>query len=185
MMMLKTIGILSILEEKVLDEVLRLWKLFETKYRSMGVRSFAYPNLSFQGGRCHDVAPIEDALSSLSRHLRPFELILDGFGSFETHSKVIFLKVKLTDELRHINQVVNRMLQRHCEEVFDNYLPERWVPHVTVAMGDLTDDNLERAKRDLSGFHPHYRQRISIIHLVQVCDETGLIEIVKSCTLGR
>lgn len=134
MMMLKTIGILSILEEKVLDEVLRLWKLFETKYGSMGVRSFAYPNLSFQGGRCHDVAPIEDALSSLSRHLRPFELIIDGFGSSETHSKVIFLKVKLTEDLRHINQVVNRMLQRHCEEVFDNYLPERWVPHVTVTM---------------------------------------------------
>jgi 2'-5' RNA ligase len=183
--MLKTIGVLSILEENVLDEVLRLWNLFETKYGSTGVRSFAYPNLTFQAGRCHDVEPIENALSSLSGHLRPFELIIDGLGSFETHSKVIFLKVKLTEELRHINQLVNRMLQRQCEEVFDNYLPERWVPHVTVAMGDLTDANWEQGARDLSGFHPHYRQRISNIHLVQVCDETGIIEIVKSCTLGR
>jgi len=98
---------------------------------------------------------------------------------------VVFLKVVLTDDLKHINQVVNDMLQRYCDELFDNYLPGRWLPHITVAMADLTEDNLKRAKRDLRDYHPHYRQLISNLHLVQLRRETGRIEIVQSCTLSH
>ncbi len=182
--MSETIGVLSILEGALLDEARRLWALFEREYQSKGVQSFDYPNVTFQGGRCHNVAQVQDALSRLSRQLRPFEVMVDGWSCFEP-SNVVFLKVVLTDDLKHINQVVNDMLQRYCDELFDNYLPRRWPPHITVAMADLTEDNLKRARRDLRDYYPRCWQLISNLHLVRLRRETGRIEIVQSCTLWR
>ena len=172
------------LEGAVLDEARRLWKLFETGYASKGVQSFDHPNVTFQGGYCRDVALLEAALSELSRQLRPFEVIIDGFGHFVVPSKAVFLKVRLTEELRHINRAVNDVLKGYCDEVFEHYLPETWVPHVTVATDDLTDVNFERAKRDLGGYRPYYRQVISSIQLAQRSAETGRIEVVKSYSCG-
>ena len=60
------------------------------------------------------------------------------------------------------------------------YLPENWVPHITLAMGDLTDENFERAKHDLMTFHPYFRQTISSIALVRFCRGTVRIELVRS-----
>jgi 2'-5' RNA ligase len=182
--MSETVGVLSILEGALLNEAVRLWELFETDYHSTGVQSFDYPNVSFQGGHCQQVAPVAAALSPLTRRLSPFEVIVDGWSSFEP-SNVVFLRVLLTDELRHIHQLLNHLLQQHCQEVFDDYLPARWQPHVTVAMQDLNDSDFVRAKRELRDYHPRYRQMLSNLHLVQWHQDTGRIITVHSYALRR
>ncbi len=57
--MTETIGILSILEGDLADEAKRLWQVFETRYASKGVQTFDYPNVTFQGGDCHDMAAVK------------------------------------------------------------------------------------------------------------------------------
>jgi 2'-5' RNA ligase len=182
--MLRTVGVLSVLEGAALDEARRLWRLFETVYASKGVQSFDHPNVTFQGGQCRDVARLDSALLDLNRQLRAFEIIIDGLGYFEVCSNVVFLKVQPTEELRRINRAVNDVLRGHCDELFEYCLPRKWVPHVTVAMEDLTDENLERVKKDLGEYHPYYRQVLSNIHLVQRCEDTGRIEILRSYSCG-
>jgi hypothetical protein len=78
----------------------------------------------------------------------------------------------------------SNVLRGHCDDVFEYFLPEKWVPHVTVAMEDLTDENLERVKKDLGKYHLYYRQVLSNIHLVQRCEDTRRIEIVGGYFLG-
>jgi 2'-5' RNA ligase len=182
--MSETVGVLSILEGPLLDEALRLWKLFETDYHSTGVQSFDHPNVSFQGGQCEQLAAVERALSELAGCLSPFEVIVDGWSCFES-SNVIFLMVVPTDELKHINRLINDLLQQHCREVFDAYLPTRWHPHVTLAMQDLSDDDFERARRDLGDYRPHHRQTLSNLHLVQWHHDSGRVETVYSYALRR
>jgi len=179
------VGVASILEGPVLDEARRLWKLFETRYASTGVQSFDHPNLTFQGGLCSDVAALAGALRDACRRLAPFDLIVDGLGYFEAPAPTVFMAVQMTEELRHINRELNALLGRHCEQVFDYYAPAHWTPHVTVAMGDLTADSFEHARRDLHDYHPHFRQVLSNLQLVQRCDETGRIEIVESYRLDK
>ncbi|HVO44516.1 MAG TPA: 2'-5' RNA ligase family protein, partial [Aggregatilineales bacterium] len=146
--MTELVGVLSIFEGDLQAEAKRLWKLFERDYASTGVQSFDFPNVTFQGGHCRDLAPVKAALADLSRRLRPFTVVIDGLDYFEGHAKAIFLDVRFTDELRHINRVVNEMLAGCCETVFEQYRPENWRPHVTVAMNDLTDDAFARAWHD-------------------------------------
>ena len=119
----------------------------------------------------------------MSLRLRPLELTIDGFGYFEARSKVVFLKVVLTEDLRCLNQAVNDLLQKRCDNVFQDYLPERWVPHITVAMGDLSDGDFERARRDLRRRHPRYQLNIPNMHLVQRDERTGRSEIIRCYAL--
>ncbi len=181
----ETVGVLSILEGKMLNEAKRLWKLFETEYASKGVQSFDFPNMTFQGGQCRDLPGLKDALVALARQLQPFEVIIDGLAYFESHPNVVFLKVQPSDSLRRIQEVVHETLEPYCENLFPNYRPETWTPHVTVAMNDLTDPAFRRALHDLRDYHPYYRQTISNIHLVHVLEETGRIEIVASVSLTQ
>jgi len=177
------VGVASILEGPVLDEARRLWKLFETQYASTGVQSFDYPNLTFQGGLCTDVTALIGALRDACRRLAPFELIVDGLGYFEAPAPTVFMAVRMTEELWHINREMNVLLGRHCEQLFEYYAPEQWMPHITIAMGDLTAGNFERARHDLAGYRPFYRQAIRKLQLVQKHERTGHIEIVQSYPL--
>ena len=182
--MAKTVGVLSILEGAVLVEARRLWKLFETRYASEGVQSFNHPNLTFQAGRCSDIGVMTDALSHLSLGLHAFEITVGGWACFEV-ANAIYLKVGLTTELQRIHEAINRIVQAHCAEIFANYLPDQWQPHITVAMGDLSDASFCRAKQDLSTYHPRYQQILSNLHLVQLDRKSGHVEIVQSYTLRR
>ncbi|MBI5035444.1 MAG: 2'-5' RNA ligase family protein [Chloroflexi bacterium] len=177
-----TVGILSILEGDVLNEANRLWKLFETEYGSVGVQSFDYPNVTFQVGKCQDVARLANAIPALVRPLQPFEIIVDGLVRFESYEKAIFLRVQLTEELRRIHKIVSQLLGQYCENLIDYYLPEKWIPHITVAMTDLTPEQFKRAMHDLRDYCPYYRQTLSNLTLVRVL-ETGRIEIVMSVAL--
>jgi 2'-5' RNA ligase len=177
--MAETVGVLSIFEGDLAQEGWRLWKLFENRYASKGVQSFDYPNVTFQGGTCHAIAPVESALVDLSRSLHPFTVTIDGLDYFDGPAKAVFLNVEISDELKQLNRTFNAMLSKLCESVFEHYRPEKWRPHVTVAMSDLTDDNFARAWHDLRDYHPHYQQIVSNICLVYVNQATGHIEIVR------
>lgn len=172
-----TVGILSILEGDLLNEAKRLWKLFETDYGSVGVQSFDYPNVTFQAGHCQNVMQLANEMPTLAQQLEPFEIIVDGLGCFESSGKVIFLRVQLTKELRRVHQAVSAMLGRYCDNLFEDYMLEKWIPHITVAMKDLTAVQFNRAMNDLRDYSPQYRQTLSSLNLVRVL-EAGHIEIV-------
>ena len=120
---------------------------------------------------------VQAELVELSRKLRPVTVHVDGLDYFDGAGKVVFLNVLVTDELRQVNRLVNEMLTHCCESVFENYKPDTWRPHITVAMTDLTDDNFARAWSDLRDYHPCYQHVTTNISLVYVDQHTGHIEI--------
>ena len=181
--MLKKVGVLSILEGNLLDDVTHFWKHFETKYGTKCFQSFDQPHLSFLGGYCREIAPVQNALAELCQTLNPFELRIDGFGYFDSPSKVIFLKVLPTEELRKMHRLLHDAFKQHCERVIEFYYPDKWTPHITVAMESLTDEDIQRARRDLSGLYPQYRQMISNVALIEIYDEAGRIESVRTWKL--
>ena len=178
--MATTIGVLSLLEGPARQEALRLWQLFETEYDSRGVQTFAHPHLTFHAGTCLDVSELEVALTKLCQEFHPFEVLIDRLGYFDEPTPVIFMRVVPTPQLLALHRQIGEFMGFHCVGLYEHYLPDRWVPHVTLAMGDLTPANFERAWRDLRGLRPQFRQVLSNMHLVRRDDETGLVEIVAS-----
>ncbi|MEI5908068.1 2'-5' RNA ligase family protein [Bacillus spongiae] len=174
-----TIGIASILTGNERNEVLRYWDLFETKYNSIGVQSFDYPNLGFQGGNCSSIDSVKDELSNLCMELPLIEVIVEGFGFFEAPSKVVYLKVLKTDELIELHRKINDYLAKYCEDLFELYIPEYWIPHITLAMGDLSETDFNSFKESYKDYSPSFKQTISKLALVEF-KNNGRVELLSS-----
>jgi 2'-5' RNA ligase len=175
-----TIGILSIIEDRPYKEVKRLWKLFEKQYNSIGVQTFNHPNVTFQGGEVTDIKVLTREFRDLAVEIEPFKIDVDGFGSFD--KRVIYLRVKKSREIARINEVVNQRLKSRCVTVFEEYTPERWIPHITVAMDDLLESEFDRAWSSLSGVKFEFEQKLHNICLVKRYS-SGKIKILRKFPL--
>lgn len=177
---METIGVLSILEGKPYKVVKKLWKIFEEKYNSVGVQVFSHPNITFQAGETENLKQLKKDFEILVNEIKPFEIEVDGFGHFD--KKVIYLKVKKNSGLIEINKKVNDFLRSYCFKLFEYYTPKNWIPHITLAMGDLTKENFEIAWNELRNKKFRFKQRLHNLCIVKWYP-SGKIKIVKKFNL--
>ncbi|MHB1458972.1 MAG: 2'-5' RNA ligase family protein [Armatimonadota bacterium] len=175
------VGVMSILKGPARAEALRMWTLFESKYKSAGIHVFPYPNVSFQGGECVDLSALDDALLRISNTVKPFRLTIEGISVFET-TGVLYMAVNPTPKLLEIHRQIDDLLTRSCIYTFDFYMQDRWTPHVTLGM-NMTDVELHRASQDLYDYHPYYHETIEELQLVRVQDDQQHIDIVANYQL--
>jgi len=180
-MAINTIGILSILENKQYKEVKKLWKLFEKKYNSTGVQSFNHPNITFQCGKTSNIKQLTNDFQGIISAIKPYEINVSEIGHF--NKEAIYLKVKNSNNLLNINKLINRFLKNYCKELFENYNPQNWVPHITLAMNDLTNKNFENAWHELSNITIEFKQTLHNICIVKVFPDSK-IRIIKKFELS-
>jgi 2'-5' RNA ligase len=161
-----------------------MWDLFEQQYGWKAVQAFPHPNLGFQGGTCENIEPLRRELSRWVSRREAFEIAVDGAGYFEAPSRVIFLRVILTPELEQFHRELHEVLGRHCTDLSALYEPGQWVPHVTLAMGDVDLGALTRVREDLRDYHPRFLQAIRELSLAARRPERGGIEILESWRLS-
>lgn len=181
--MADTVGIVAIINGDLGKEILKLWDIADNKYKSKGVKSFDYSNLGFQGGVCENITLLKDRITEMSFSIQPFEIIVNGFGYFEQPNKVVYLKVVKTEVLIKVYELLNNVLNNNCIKTFELYSPQFWIPHITIAMDDLTDENYYKFKQELIGKHPNYKQIVSSFQLVKYCSN-GRIELVNDWVCG-
>lgn len=179
-MSIDTIGILSILENKPYKEVKKLWKLFEKKYNSTGVRTFNHPNVTFQGGKTYNIKQLKNDFNGIISKIKPYEINVSEIGHF--NKEVVYLKVKNSNNLLKINRLINKFLKNYCKELFEYCIPKNWVPHITLAMDDLTNENFEKAWHELNNINIEFKQTLHNICIVRLYPDRK-IRIVKKFEL--
>ncbi|WP_407534793.1 RNA 2',3'-cyclic phosphodiesterase [Elizabethkingia miricola] len=77
------------------------------------------------------------AFQKIDTHIAPFELVLDGFGSFANpKNPVLFVQPKKSESLNTLHSKVKERF---------NFIKNSFNPHVTVGYRDLSFDNFKRA----------------------------------------
>ena len=160
-----------------------MWRLFEREYNSKAIQNFSHPHLSFQGGICEDIKIIDTNLKKLSLRIKPFLIRVEGINTFKEPDRVIFLEVVRTKILQRIHKRIDALLGKYCSQTFELYSLQNWHPHITLAHGDLTQNNFQKAKKNLENYHPRYKLRMHNICLVRWYDEDK-IRIYKKYVLG-
>lgn len=164
--MTKTIGLATLLTGQGKQKVLEFWNVFEEEYNSVGVQSFDYPNLGFQGGSCEDINSLIEDLKVLCKKVRSFEFETQGIGYFVDTSNVVYLSVDKKHNLKELHNDLNILMKRHCDKTFKLYEPDNWVPHITLAMQDLSDEDLNEFKSEYTSLQ-NFTQEINNIALVE------------------
>lgn len=131
--------------------------------------------VSFGDDRAHGIpthvtllAPTEvdeAALDEVAAHLqrtsekqRPFEVRLEGTGSFRPTSPVVFVQVRAGwTECERLQQTIR---QGHLRRP----LPFAYYPHVTVAQ-HLGDASLDRAQAELGSYHARFEVKSFVLYV--------------------
>src|SRR4051812_24333924 len=72
-------------------------------------------------------------LENFARDLDPMPLTLSAVGSFPTAEAVLFLAPAITQELMDVHWDFHQMIAGLKLHPHAYYLPDRWVPHCTIA----------------------------------------------------
>lgn len=69
-------------------------------------------------------------------------------------------------------------MEVHCQSLLEHYASRIWIPHITLAMDDLTEENFNRAWAEQKNWKTKFKQKLHNIYMVQ-CYPNGKIRIGK------
>jgi 2'-5' RNA ligase len=122
-----------------------LWQaIADAGVSSFVVKSGARPHVSLALYEKIDLAEFRSELETFADKTEPSSVTFSSIATFPTKEGVVFLAPIVTQELLDVHANFHRMFSRYRPEVSEYYLPNRWVPHCTVAM-DLKSDQISRA----------------------------------------
>jgi len=170
-------GVVSLLDNRHYEMVEQLWADLEREFDVRGVYVTPYPHFSYQIAPRYDVEALEAVLQRFASKSRPFRVGTSGLAIFTGPSPVLYIPVVRTLELTRFHEALWQEISQAGSEIVGYYHPERWMPHITIGMGDLNKDNLGRIVQYLSGRDFYWE--ITVDNLAFIYD-TGTEQVLRS-----
>lgn len=169
-------GVVSLLDDEHYRRVEEVWAELAEEFGVRGPYSTPFPHFTYQVSEEYDVGAASAGLHSLASRLAPFRVRTAGLGIFCAAKPVLHVPVVRSRELERLHEEVWRALgQPPVGDVARFYGPEMWVPHVTLAQGDLDPDRLAEVVRALSTRDFHWEMEVNNLSLIyDIGSEQGL-----------
>lgn len=138
-------GIVSLLDEPSEQFTRALWAELDERYGLHAVaQRVPLPHCSYHVAAEYDLARLAEALRRVAAQTRPFAATITGLGAFEAPEPVLYLAVERNPALDALHAALWRELAEGdiAREPMAVYAPATWIPHITLAQGDLTLDGL-------------------------------------------
>lgn len=126
------LGVVALLDEQSSSFIRNLWEALSREFGPGGMTAGSAPHVSFHVAEQYNVAGLEARVKSLARSLPPFTTKTAGIGVFPGAEHVIHLPVVRTARLTVVHRVITDEIQGEFSGGNDFYLPDCWVPHVTL-----------------------------------------------------
>ncbi len=168
-------GLVSLLDDKHFRLVEEIWDELEKDFGVRNLYVTPFPHFSYQVAETYDMELAAGVLSEVARSTAPFKVRTTGLGIFNITHPVLYVPVVRSPELSDLHETLWREVTRTATGATEYYRPEMWMPHITLAHGDIDIDRLTVAVRGLSGRNFHWE--ISIDNLSVIFDtgtEQGL-----------
>ncbi len=164
-------GIVSLLDREADQRVREIHADLESECGLKGIRLFPYPHFSWIGGKWCDIEKIETMSERLAAVTAPMMVKTTGLGLFTGVSPVIYIPLVKTTGLLHCHQRIWTEAQKCADGLHPYYHPDVWVPHITLALLDVTSENLGCAISRLS--LQSFEMNIQVDNLALVSQEEG------------
>lgn len=158
-------GVVSLLDPEHYTTVQGIWDELEDELGLREVRGTPWPHISYQLGD-YDLDVLPGVLEKLAAATPKFEIETTGLGIFSGLQPVLYLPVVRTAELSEFQRLLWTAVGTACRNASDDYWVSNWIPHVTIAAGDLDASNVADAVKLLSA--RRYDWRITIDNLAYI-----------------
>lgn len=173
-------AIASLLDPVTNEQTKDLWRVLEEKCGLAGIKTTPYPHFSWLSCEDLDWARVCKKLEKITSKVSGFRVNTAGIGIFPGANPILYIPVIKTPELLQIHQLIWKEVAQYLIKPQDYYLPDQWMPHITLAHGDLNQDNLACAIRDLaldSRVYEIFVDNISVIFHID--DKVGVNAVFK------
>jgi 2'-5' RNA ligase len=164
-------AIVSTLDKQHNARIESLWSELEREF-GLKYACVAYPHFSYQVAEAYDELPVLSILRDIASEMKPFTVQTSGLGIFTGERPVLFVRVIRDARLSALHDRVGAAVAPYATGVHSHhYGHPYWVPHITLAIEDLTHDNLPDVIRLLS--RRSFMWEITVHDLALVRDASG------------
>ena len=135
-------GIISLLDQEHHHKVQTIWHELETTCGLGGIKTAPQPHFSWQVAENYDLDRVRDILEEISCYTRPFVVHTNGLGIFTGETPVLYIPIVKDTHLCQFHNKLWEQMQKLSQGMSPYYSPQDWVPHITLAVGDVTHFNL-------------------------------------------
>ena len=176
-------GIVSLLDAASEEVVRSLWaKLARGWGLREGPRSAPVPHISYHVAEEYDLARVGPLMRCVAADAAPLSVRITGVQAFTEAEPVMYLAVERSAELLALHTAIWNAIEDAgiAHDTWKVYAPEYWVPHVTLAMGDLTRETLEEIVSAWSGRDMRRTVRVSAISFFGEASYTPIEQVQLS-----
>ncbi|NMC54788.1 MAG: 2'-5' RNA ligase family protein [Chloroflexi bacterium] len=154
-------GLVSLLPQPFYHEVELLWDELERECGLVGMRQSPFPHFSWTASESVSESALQAALSRLARQIKPFAISTAGVGIFPGEKPVVFIRAVKSPALFSLHEAILAAVREPLGGALNPlYEPDVWVPHITLASEDVTEENLGAVVRLLAGRDLHWKMQI-------------------------
>ena len=155
-------AITSLLNPANAKRINRIVKSLETRFALDDVQDTPDPHLTYLLAGTRRLSDLKDLLRKVATTTAPFSAYTTGLGVFPGENPVIYIPVLRSNDLNHLHQRVLDVTAPLCR-AGSTYSPDRWLPHLSLALHDTTPDLLGPVLRHLT--KETYNLRLNVNNL--------------------
>jgi 2'-5' RNA ligase len=167
-------AVISLLGERYNNQVEALWRKLENECGLNGISLMPLPHFSWHVAEAYDDSLIKTELKDLTHGKGPLIVRTTGLGLFTGPSPVIYIPVVKDAALAAYHQAIWEHIQPLANQPLPFYSPDAWVPHITLAYGDVNPKTLNCALQQLA--FQNFSWEFQVDHLAlayQISGQTG------------
>ena len=159
-------GVVSLLDYKHHQLVKDLWAELKKEFGVSKVYQAPEPHFSYQLARHYNIKSLQSVLRRFAASKMSFQVRAGGLGIFTEPDLVLYIPVVRSPELMQFHEALWWEISSMASGIEDYYHPSRWMPHITIGIGDINKDNLSGIIRFLAERDFNWEINIDNIGLV-------------------
>jgi len=169
-------GVVSLLDDEHYALVEHLSDELETELGVRALYNTPLPHFSYHVAEGYDVDLLDSILRRLASGCTKFRVRTAGLGVFSGDHPVLYVPVVRSPLLSALHQKLWWGLAVAGAGTVEYYHPERWMPHITLADGEVLKDHLPDIVRMLNA--RAFDWEIKVNNLSLICD-TGTAQELR------
>lgn len=168
-------GVVTLLDDAECAVVEEVWADLRRQFGIEGVYATPHPHFSYQVAGAYDFPRVRDAFARVAEQTSAFTVQAGGLGIFPGPKPVVYIPVARRTELSAVHDQVWTALADAASDVSGYYRNEQWVPHITLACGDLDPQTLPDVVHRLHAKNLSWGMRVTNLAVLEDDGEEQMI----------
>ncbi len=130
------------LDESHHELVEQLWTELSRRFGAGNPAATAVPHFSYHIAENYEMEKLEKSLEKVARETAVFTIRAEGIAIFPSGENVIYIPIARNLTLTKLHERAWTAVTPYSQNSVPHYTPAGWFPHITLAHGGITPDNL-------------------------------------------